>query len=185
MDDIVLTALTLAQAEPSSAYIFWGLVLFAVALGVVALEVVIPSGGLLGLLAGACVVASVVSFFMYSATAGFVATLGYLILGPIILIFLFKLWVNSPLANRFVLGGSVAEDADFDGAPPSAEAGHGPDLRDLIGLSGETVTPLHPVGTVKIEGRRVEALAENGTIERGVPVVVTAAYDNQIKVRPE
>ena len=40
------------------------------------------------------------------------------------------------------------------------------------------------MGTIKIEDRRIDGMAESGTIEAGTPVIVTDVYDNQIKVRP-
>jgi membrane-bound serine protease (ClpP class) len=52
-------------------------------------------------------------------------------------------------------------------------------------MRGVAVTALRPVGTIKIEGRRVDAMAESGVIESGTNIVVVDVYDNQIKVRPE
>ncbi|MHC5009117.1 MAG: NfeD family protein [Planctomycetota bacterium] len=46
------------------------------------------------------------------------------------------------------------------------------------------MTDLRPVGVVKIDGQRIDALAESGIVEAETPVVVTDVYDNQIKVRP-
>jgi len=177
----------IAADEPNSVYLFWGLVLFGVALGIVALELVVPSGGLLGLLSGGAVIASVVSFFMYSPTAGVVALLSYLVLTPIVLVFGLKLWMNSPLGRMVVLGDATADEETAPPNPPGSLSGstaaRAADLRHLIGASGVTITPLRPVGTVKIGEHRIEALAENGTIDRGQPVVVTEVYDNQVKVR--
>jgi membrane-bound serine protease (ClpP class) len=179
--------LFIAADEPNSVYLFWGLILFGVALGIVALELVIPSGGLLGLLSGGAVIASVVSFFMYSATAGIVAILTYLILTPIVIVFGLKLWINSPLGRMVVLGGAVTEDEAPPPGPPGSMAGaaaaRAADLRHLVGAAGVTITSLRPVGVVRIGDHRIEALAENGTIDPGQPVVVTEVYDNQVKVR--
>ena len=47
-----------------------------------------------------------------------------------------------------------------------------------------TITALCPGGVVKINGRRVDAMAESGIVEANTPVVVTDVYDNQIKVKP-
>jgi membrane-bound serine protease (ClpP class) len=180
----------LAADEPNSAYLVWGLILFGVALAIVALELVIPSGGLLGLLSGGAVIASVVSFFMYSATAGIIALMTYLILTPIVIVFGLKLWMNSPLGRMVVLGdaGAVGAEEQAPAGPPAEMATAGgaaraADLRKLVGVEGTSLTPLRPVGTVKIGEHRIEALAEAGTIDRGVPVVVTEVYDNQVKVR--
>ena len=59
------------------------------------------------------------------------------------------------------------------------------EFRELIGLQGVTITSLRPVGKVRIEGRRIDAMAETGIIEADTPIVVVDVYDNQIKVRPE
>ncbi len=55
---------------------------------------------------------------------------------------------------------------------------------ELIGAEGMTLSALRPVGFVKINGQRIDAMAETGVIEANMPVVVTDVYDNQIKVRP-
>jgi membrane-bound ClpP family serine protease len=39
------------------------------------------------------------------------------------------------------------------------------------------------VGVVRIDGSRYDALAESGVIETGTAIIVTEAYDNQLKVR--
>jgi membrane-bound ClpP family serine protease len=46
-----------------------------------------------------------------------------------------------------------------------------------------TATPLRPVGIIRYEGRRLDALSEAGIIEEGVEVEIVAVVDNQIKVR--
>ena len=43
---------------------------------------------------------------------------------------------------------------------------------------------IRPVGFIKINGMRVDAISESGVIEADTPVIVTDAYDNQLKVRP-
>ena len=57
------------------------------------------------------------------------------------------------------------------------------ELRQLIGAEGMTITDLRPVGFVKINGQRLDAMAETGIVEADTPVVVTDVYDNQVKVR--
>ena len=45
------------------------------------------------------------------------------------------------------------------------------------------VSPLRPVGIVRIGDQRHDALAESGIIEPGQRIRVTAVTDNQLKVR--
>jgi membrane-bound ClpP family serine protease len=178
-----------AGAEPSDMYLIWGGLLVAAALVLFMAELFVPSGGLIGVLAGVAAIGSVVSFFMYDETIGFVSLALYIVLGPVVVVSGFKLWLHSPLGKSMVLGGTTTVD----------EAGDSPDqltgteiarmqrtekLRALIGVEGKTVTGLRPVGVVKIEGQRIDALAESGIIDANTRVVVTEVYDNQIKVRP-
>jgi hypothetical protein len=113
----------------------------------------------------------------------------YIVLGPIVGVFGFKLWINSPLGRRMILGGDDPTlgdpDADPTGLAQRARLERLAQLKDLIGARGVSVTPLRPVGTVKIDGQRIDAMAESGVIDTGTPIVVTDVYDNQIKVRAE
>ena len=164
----------------------WGLIIGGAGLGSLLLELMVPSGGLLGLLCGVAISGSITAFFRYDTAFGFVSLLGYAILTPFVIVFGFKLWIQSPLARRMVLGGLEGSD-DAEGAPNPAEQArlgrHG-ELRELIGAEGVTITALRPVGVVKINGQRVDAMAESGIVEANTPIVVTDVYDNQIKVRP-
>ncbi len=181
--------LLLAQAvtEPSNdGALLGGFILGGAALGILFLELLVPSGGLLGLLCGVAVIGSITAFFRYDTLIGIVSLLAYAILSPFVIVFGFKLWIQSPLARRMVLGG-VEGQMDAEGSPDSARQarlGRHPELRELIGAEGVTVTALRPVGVVKINGQRVDAMAESGIIMAETPIVVTDVYDNQIKVRP-
>ncbi len=182
----------LAQDSGGSLALIWGLLLFGAAVGLLFLEVFFPSGGILAIMTGVATIASIVAFFQHSTTAGLLAILGYLILGPILIVFAFKVWLNSPVAKHLILGaadrapGEEGEQTD-EAAAYDAEMSRLErldEMRALMGLEGEAVTSLRPVGTVKIQGRRIDALAEGTSIEAGTPVVVVDVYDNQVKVRP-
>jgi membrane-bound serine protease (ClpP class) len=183
--------LTLAtSADPATAndaYFLWGCILFGVAVVLLFLELLVPSGGLIGVLCGVAAVASVVAFFQYDPTWGVVAALGYIVLSPIALVFVFKLWLNSPIAKLMILGDSApAEHSKEDAARASDEERRRrlAELKQLIGDEGVSETALRPVGTVSINGQRLDGLAESGIIEANTPIVVTDVYDNQVKVRP-
>ncbi len=177
-----------AGATDNDAYALWGFILAAGALGLLFLELLVPSGGLLGLLCGAAAIGSIVAFFKYNTTFGVAALMVYAIMGPIVVIFVFKVWLQSPLARRMVLGGDQASLGEEEPEAHQAERARLAQLvavRELIGAEGISVTALRPVGVVKINGQRVDALAETGIVEADTPVVVTDVYDNQIKVRPK
>jgi len=170
------------------AFLWWGVILLGVALVLLALELLIPSGGLIGLVAGIAVIGSVVAFWQYDPAFGLAATGLYIVLGPAVLVFIFKVWINSPLARKVILVnkderiGATDDENLAESELARRERAH--QLEQLIGAEGRTVSACRPVGTVIIGGERIEALAETGIIEAGTPVVVTAVYDNQIKIRP-
>lgn len=184
-----MTPVTLAQATgaENDPYLLWGFVLAGAALGLLFLELLVPSGGLLGLVCGVAAIASIVAFFRYDTVFGVAALMGYIILTPILIVFVFRVWIHSPLAKRMVLGGDdeAADDGERDPllASQQQRLARMEQLRQLIGAEGVSVTALRPVGFVKINGQRIDAMAESGIVEADTPVVVTDVYDNQIKVR--
>ena len=57
-------------------------------------------------------------------------------------------------------------------------------IKSLVGEHGVADSALRPVGFVRIDGERLDAIAEGEMIEAGTPIEVVNAYDNQLKVRP-
>jgi len=189
----MMTIVSVAQeaasaAENSDVFFLWGCLLLAAAIVLLVIELFVPSGGLLGILCAVCAIGSVVAFYRYDSTWGLIMGIAYVVLAPILIVFLFKVWINSPIARTMILGGrdeSAAAEGEDEGIAAERRRLEKLELlRALIGVEGVTETALRPVGTVRINGQRIDALAESGIIESGVPVIVTDVYDNQVKVRP-
>lgn len=180
---------TLLAQDADSVYLLWGFILLAAALALLVVELFVPSGGLIGALAGVAAIGSIAAFFKYETFWGVMATGAYVVLTPITLVFMFKVWVHSSIGRSLILGGSdpTSTELSDENAPASeyARVERLARLRELIGADGVTATALRPVGIVVIQNERIDALAESGIIEAGTPVVVTDVYDNQIKVRPK
>lgn len=185
-----MSLLTFAQATidatGDSTYFVWGCLLFGVALVLLCIEFFIPSGGLIGILCGVAAIGSIVAFFKYDTTWGIGVSLGYVVLTPITLVFVFKLWLNSPVGKAMILGDVTPgrDQEEAEAVSEQARRARLAELQQLIGAEGVTETALRPVGTVRINGQRADGLAETGVIEANTPVIVTDIYDNQIKVRP-
>jgi membrane-bound serine protease (ClpP class) len=186
-----MTWMTLAQttaAAPADdgTYFLWGCILFGVAVVLLFIELLVPSGGLLGVLCGVAAIASVVAFFRYDTAWGIGVGLAYLLLTPIALVFGFKLWLHSPISRTMILGAepeSISpEEAGIESERERQKRLAA--LKALIGAEGVTETALRPVGTVRINEQRIDGFAESGIIEADTPIIVTDVYDNQIKVRP-
>lgn len=180
--------LLLAQdASHDHRLLLLGLILAGAALLLLLLELFVPTGGLIGVLAGAAAIASIVVLFMYDAAWGWTASLAYLVLGPILVVYGFRFWLHSPLAKGMILGGNdpAASDDDAAAGAEHARLERLTQLRHLIGVEGAAITPLRPIGVVRINGQRLDALAETGVIDAGTPVVVVDIVDSQVKVRPK
>lgn len=162
------TAATAAAAAGDEASLFWGFMLLGAAVVVLALELVLPSGGLLALVAGIALVGSLVSFFSHSTGAGFLALALMLVLGPLSAWYGFRIWSGSAMAKRMIL---------LNEGPDSVAAA------SMKGATGVAETPLRPVGTVRVNGHRRDALSELGIIEAGTHIIVVEDHDNQLKVR--
>mgnify|MGYP001232696048 CR=1 FL=1 len=180
MIDLIAQTATAAGASP----IVWAFIFIGIALALFFVEIFVPSGGLIALVGALSVVASLIAFFMHDVNTGLVATGVYIIFGPILGWIAFKIWASSPLAKRMILGGIVEEDSDEAKQRARARTEkRNEELQLLVGQIGESITVLRPVGVVRIDGQRIDAMAETGTIESNTPIEVVSVYDNQIKVR--
>jgi membrane-bound serine protease (ClpP class) len=184
IDFIAQTAPGTAAAASSASPIIWAFVFIAIAIVLFFIEIFVPSGGLIALLGALSVVASLIAFFMHDANTGLIAVGAYIVFGPVLIWITFRIWVASPLASRMVLGGIVVED-EYEAKQRSTarqkeQRAH---LESFIGKQGTAITVLRPVGVVRIDGERIDAMAETGSIEADSAIEVTSVYDNQVKVR--
>ncbi len=182
-----MSLLVAQTATNDGPYLWWGIALTALALVLFFIELLVPTGGLLALLCGTAAIGSIVAFFMHDTMIGVTALAVYAVGTPILLVFVFKLWLHSPLSKRMVLGGNAMLAEPGEESYRESEKARMQRLKrleELIGAEGVTVSALRPVGFVKINGQRIDAMAESGVIEGNTPVIVTDVYDNQIKVRP-
>ncbi len=182
-------AASAATDAPDASWIGIGLGLLLLALVLFAVELFIPSGGMLGILCGLAAIASVTSFFFYSPAMGGFALLLYLIATPFLLVYGVKLWSRTPIGRRLILGGTEELDGrglDEDEIDQEIDARRRLSAESdasLLGRIARTLTPLRPVGVIRLDGRRLDALAESGVIDVDTDVEVIAVLDNQIKVR--
>ncbi len=176
-----------AVTPDNDVYIIYAVLLLGAAIVLLLVEFFVPSGGLIGILCGIAAIGSVVAFYKYDPRVGIFAAIAYLVATPFLLVGLFKFWLHSPMAKIMILGADDVQATDEEASAKADQAKRErmAELQELIGLSGVTITALRPVGTVRIEGRRIDAMAESGVIEADIPVVVCDIYDNQVKVRPE
>ncbi|MCE5327592.1 MAG: hypothetical protein LLG01_14395 [Planctomycetaceae bacterium] len=138
-------------------------------------ELLTPSMGLLTVLALAAGSVAVWQAFTLNPTAGVLVLLGLLIFNGAYLWFFVKVLPNTRLGNWLYL--KHVKVAAGEGTPEAAT------LETLVGKTGTAETLLRPSGAVRIDGRRVIALAESGVIPKGTPIKVIKAAGTDVIVR--
>lgn len=178
-----------AGAVDPTQWLIWGIVLLAVAVALFFVEVFLPTGGFIGAAAGLAAVAGVVCLFWRDSTLGLVAATGVILAFPFALAFALKVAPDTPFAKWITLNDRQKRlrqrgTPGSDGGTPSSEGASGGRASIQVGDAGKTLTPLFPVGTCLIGGRREECLARRGTIEAGTPIKVVVVEGDEVYVAP-
>ncbi len=155
----------------------WGIILLAAALLLVAVEVFLPSAGLVAVVAGLLGVAGIVCLFQESVGWGIAGIGSAVVLAPVVFFMGVKLFPSTPLGRKMLFGEAGKHE-------PVIPEESGKELEPLLGAEGEAVTDLRPVGMARIEGQRIDVICEVSFVPSGTKVRVTAIEGSQIKVRP-
>jgi len=131
----------------------------------VVLEVLFPSGGLLGVGALLCLGLGAWSAWRHQGTSGAAMYgLGVALLAPLTAYAGLRLLPYTPMAKTAILSGPPRT-----AAPPAQVASP-----ELVGRRGRTETPLRPVGIARIDGRRLDVVTRGQHLDAGEPVIVIA-----------
>lgn len=153
-----------------------GIVLLAAALLLILAEVFIPSGGLISLIAAAIGIAGIVCLFRVDAKWGAAGTLAAIVLAPSVFFFGLRVLPSTGIGRKMLFGESGRHDPVLKDSAGEFDA--------LLGMEGDALTDLRPVGAIRIGGKRVDALSEVSFIRAGTRIRVTAVEGAQVKVRP-
>lgn len=159
--------------------LLWPLVCATAGLALIILEVFIPSGGLIGLLSGGLLILSLWLAFARSLTTGLVFLLCLSVGLPLVLSLAVRLWPHTPIGRWMFLKPPTADEVE---AAPSHATG-GTRLEHLIGQHGRTITPLRPSGVIELDGRRIDAMSEDGFLEANSLVRILQIRSGQAIVR--
>ncbi len=158
--------------------LFWSGLLLLVGLLLVVAEVFVPSGGLLGFLAVASVLACVfMAFFSRGLEAGLAFLSITAVAVPVTLVLAFRWWPKTPMGRRILLEVPRSDELLPD-SPLRRK------LRDLVGKVGTASTMMLPSGGVTIDGLTIDAVSEGMAIEAGQRVRVVDVRGNRVVVRP-
>jgi membrane-bound serine protease (ClpP class) len=143
----------------SGVFIFAGLVCLV-------LEVFVPSGGILGLLAAGSAVFGVYGLFQQGHP--------FLASGVIFGFAGLFWWMFRFMVRRLSLPGSL---------PPETANSMDRRILDLVGREGITLTALRPSGMASIDGKKIDVVTQGEYIEKDVPVLVVDNSGNRVVVR--
>jgi membrane-bound ClpP family serine protease len=148
------------------------IVLQLVGILVIIAEIIIPSGGILGILAAGLFGYSLyIVFSQVSGTAGMLFVMADLVTIPILVYVGIKFLARSPVTLRARLSkkdGVTSQDAAQNA---------------FLGMEGRTVTDLRPSGVAIIDRQRIDVVTRGEYIERETDIIVTAVRGNQIVVK--
>jgi membrane-bound ClpP family serine protease len=158
--------------------LFWAGILVIVGIGLFVLELFIPSGGVISVLAVLAIVGSIIVAFSGGVLPGSIVLVGNLVLIPLLIAAAIKWWPYTPIGRLLVLHLPESEDDVLPDSPVYRE------LRDLVGRRGVAKSKMLPSGAVVIDGRTYDAVSEGTAIDPGQPIRVKAIRTNRIIVTP-
>lgn len=138
-------------------------------------EIFVP-GMILGVLGLACLAGAVlIGYSVFGAVGGTVLAGG---LGLVVLVG-FVIWMNifprTGIGRRLMLPNQLVRGA----STPGREAGSA----SMVGSEGEALTTLRPAGIARINGQRMDVVAEADFIARGTPIRVVQHDGMRVIVR--
>lgn len=155
----------------------WPFVLLLAGVAMIFLEIFIPSGGILGVLAACAVVASVIVGFSESFFDGTVMLLSATVLVPAVIGLAIKWWPHTPIGRLVLIKRPESEDEVL----PDTEEYH---LRDqMIGKIGVAKSELLPSGDIVIEGKTYDAVSIGMPVSKGQAIKVVSVDTQRLIVR--
>ena len=152
------------------------IILLVIGLVLLSLELFVPSGGAIGFLAAAVLIASIIAAFMVNPRTGITFTLVACVVVPLLLWGMFQVWPHTPIGKRLFSRLPTEEEVLPDGD-------HYQEIRNLVGKHGIAKTKMLPSGSIKIDGRVYDAVSNGMPIEEGDSIEVIAIKTNRIVIR--
>ena len=148
-------------------------ILLVVSLVLLLFELLIPTGGVLGILAGAGFVTALVLAFQQGPAVGLVAVAAIGVFAPIVIALATRIWPHTPLGKHIMQTAMTPEEV----------LGHQEDLSWLIGSVAQAASRLLPSGVVQVAGRTFDATAIGEAVDAGDWVTIVRAEGGRLVVR--
>lgn len=146
--------------------------------GLIALEVFVPSAGLLSVLAAAAIIGAIGLAFSHSLALGTLMCLAAAVAVPLVAAAVINWWPSTPI-GRMIL---IKRPAHADEVLPDTEEYRR--RREMVGKTGRAQMDLLPSGDVLIDGRRYDAVSNGVAINAGTPIRVIDVDTLRLVVRP-
>lgn len=145
---------------------------YLLALLLFAIDIFVPSGGVLLVCSGILAIISVFFAFRSSVNAGLIMLLVDLVTVPALVGIFFKIWPHTPIGRRVLLAPQ-----------PNLKSSEKEELKSLIGRVVLNRWPLIPTGQVQIDHRRYNAQSFDGKpIESDRRVKVIEVHERMLVV---
>ena len=160
----------------------WAIAAILIGILLLALEMVVPSAGLLMILSLFSIGAGVVLIFFTPESegggtrTGVITIIGLLVLMPVIGGVLFYYWPYTPMGKAVFLAQPTEEEASVMTEAQVA-------FEELRGKIGRTLTMHQPSGATEIQGKRYDSTTEGVFVDAGQYVKIVAVNGSQLVVR--
>ena len=152
------------------------LILLLAGLCLLALELFVPSAGMLGILAACIILIAVVLAFMADSMSGMIFLVVALLVIPTMLFLMIKIWPHTPIGRRLLTDDETLTDV--------LPKGDYYDRDQLIGKVGVAKSKMLPSGQIVIDGQKYDAVSDGFAIEAGDRIKVISVKENRIYVQP-
>jgi membrane-bound ClpP family serine protease len=144
------------------------LIFLLLAAGFAALELLLPSYGILSIASGLCVLIAVAACFSINQWVGVGALAITVLSAPVVLAVAFKIYPHTPVGRRMVLTTNAPT--------PTVES-----VR--VGQQGTTTTALRPMGEAEFGVLTIQVISQTGTpINAGTRIEVVASRSDGVAV---
>lgn len=171
-------AATPASPVEDPQWMTWAIVAFGFAIALLVVETFVPSGGVLGILSMICALGGVFMFYKFDTMWGMVSLGVTLVAAPFVVAGMLWVLPNTPIARAMTL--EMKQKRSTGGPPADSDD---PSVI-VVGLEGEALTELRPVGACRLKGQRMDCIAHAGVIEAGTKVRVVSVEGVSVKVKP-
>ena len=147
------------------------LVLQIIGVIIIIAEIILPSGGILSIMAISVLGFSIFKAFSISSNVGMLFSVADIIMIPLLVLLGLKLLAKSPVTLRKTLSkedGVVSQKQSMD---------------QLLNASGVALTDLRPAGSIRIDNKKIDAVTQGESIDKDTLVHVIEVTGNQIIVK--